>query len=182
MAKLAGRHVGQTYAHEDELLDAVVGSAFASCTRSRRKPHLSRTPDRAYVVHRDMGVQRPDRNLVHEQGERLRRDAAAPLLASDPVAEQLLPISRQLPMWPATTPSASTVRTTTVSSARPRPVRREHVLVASGKRRHLDRLSIRLVVKEHVKVPVFDAPDAPRCHVADPVDGRSLLASVLASP
>jgi hypothetical protein len=38
--------------------------------------------------------------------------------APDPVAEQTLPIRCQLPMFPATMPSATIVRTTMVSSAR----------------------------------------------------------------
>ena len=61
-------------------------------------------------------------------------------------------------------------------------MRRELILVASGKRRHLDRLRIRLVVKEHLEIPVFDTPETHRgCHVVDPGHVQSLLASDFAS-
>jgi hypothetical protein len=61
-------------------------------------------------------------------------------------------------------------------------VRRELILVASRKRRHLDRLRIRLVVKEHVEIPVFDTPETHRGYrVVNPGHVQSLLASVLAS-
>ena len=85
-------------------------------------------------------------------------------------------------MLPATMPSATMVRTTCVVGADLRPVRREPVLVASGKRRHLDRQRIRLVLEEHVDIPVFDTPETHRgSHVIDAGHVRSLLASVLAS-
>jgi hypothetical protein len=61
-------------------------------------------------------------------------------------------------------------------------VRRELILVASRKRRHLDSLRIHLVIKEHVEIPVFDTPETHReCHVVDPGHVQSLLVSVLAS-
>ena len=61
-------------------------------------------------------------------------------------------------------------------------MRRELILGTSGKRRHLDRLRIRLVVKEHVEIPVFDTPETHHgCLVVDPAHVQSLLASVNAS-
>src|SRR5580765_6918274 len=93
----AGRHVVLTLCvqYEDELPDAVVGRWRLRLLHAiAPKPTLLQDADRADIVHRDMGVQRPDRHLVHEQGERLCRDATAPPLASDPVAEHLLPILR----------------------------------------------------------------------------------------
>ena len=156
--------------HEDELLDAVVGRRRLRLLHAiAPKATLLQDADRAHVVRHDMGVQRPDRHLLHQQGERLCRDAAAPPLASDPVAEQLLPVVR---------PAADVARHHAVRddgardqgvvAADLRPVRRELILVASGKRRHLDRLRIRLVVEEHLEIPVFDTPETHRgCHVVD---------------
>ncbi len=63
--RLAGRHVALTLCvqHEDELLDAVVGRRRLRLLHAIvPKPTLFQDADRANVVHRDMGVQRPDRH------------------------------------------------------------------------------------------------------------------------
>jgi hypothetical protein len=57
------------------MLDA---GAFALPHATAPKATPVQDADRADVVHRDMGVQRPDRHLVHDPGERLRRDAGGP--------------------------------------------------------------------------------------------------------
>jgi hypothetical protein len=68
---------------EDKLLDAVVG-----CRRRRLldaiapEAALLQNPDRAGVVHRDVGLQWSGGHLARELRERLRRDAAAPLVAA----------------------------------------------------------------------------------------------------
>ena len=159
------------------------GAALRLLRAVAPEPALLQDADRAHVVPHDVGVQRPDRHLVHEQGERPRRDAAAPPLASDPVAEQLLPVLR---------PAADVARHHAVGhdgahhqgvvAADLRPVRLELILVASGERRHLDRLRIRLVLEEDVEIPVLDPPETHRgCHVVDSGHVPSLLASALAS-
>ena len=153
----------------NSLIPSSDAGAFASCTRSRRKPHLSRTRIEPTVVRHDMGVQRPDRQLVHEQGERLGRDAVTPELATDPVAEQLLSVL--LPADDVARHLAirhDRAQDIGVVGADLRPVRGELIPVASGERRHLDRLLIRLVVEERVQVPVLDVPQTHvGAHIVD---------------
>src|SRR5262245_33071767 len=183
---LAGRRVVQTSGvqHEDELLDALFGRRRLRLLHAiAPKATLVQDADRARVVHRDMGVQRPDRHLVHQQGERLCRDAAAPELASDPVAEELLPVL--LPAADVTRHHAirnDGAHNVCFVGADLRPVRRELIMITSRKRRHLDSLGIRLVVEEHVEIPVFDTPETHRgCPVVHSGHVQSLLVSDLES-
>src|SRR6516225_4126935 len=119
---------------ENELLDAVV-----RCRRLRfqhaipPEGALLQDPDRASVVHRDMGIQRASRHMAYKLRERLRRDAAAPVLATDPVAEHALPVLL---------PAPDVARHGAIHHDREldygvvgaglRPVRGELLLVASG--------------------------------------------------
>jgi len=113
--------------------------------------------DRAAVVLRDVRVERTRRLDPQELAERTRRNALAPELATDPVADE-----SQVPFLPAqevardlSVPDDRSCEPRVVGED-PRPMRDVGIPVAGGNGGHAGRLGVELVLEEDEHVFVRD--------------------------
>jgi hypothetical protein len=159
----SGRCVAQTLSiqHVDELHDAVSRRKRLCLLRAvASKAALFEDADRPRVVRRDVGIHSARRHLIQKLGQRLRGDAKTPKFAPDSVANNLpavlrpaVDVTRHQPI------NNYGARNQGVTATESRPMRSKLTPVASRTCRDVDRLRIRLVIEERLKVSVFDVPE-----------------------
>src|SRR6185369_2887956 len=124
-----------------------------------REPTLFQDADGGDIVFRNMGIQRPLLDKVEKRCERLGRNALAPVLLANPVADEWLTGLLPFPDVPSNMPLEEDgllygSRVTQESG----PVRHERIPVPGRERRHLVGLRVQLLLEEDGEVTLGHVP------------------------
>jgi hypothetical protein len=147
---------------EQDFLDSILVAGGRLLVVGGHSPEaaLLQDLDRARVVHLDIGIEGSRRHVAEQEGESFRRDAAAPVVTADPVADELS--ARLLPAQHV--PDDAAVRHDRLRHARRvcsdlGPMSGEVSPVPRWEGGHPERLGVLLVGEERLEVAVLDVPD-----------------------